>query len=234
MKADKFSSYFEDSLNNDPVDSLISITKVISTQSLSSFAQTLAFSHEPKAIDFKAKFGIQDKVKTDTLTENLVDTAECPKCGKPMVKRIGKTGKNTGKEFWGCSAYPKCKGVMDIKADKSPELPVTSAAESNTPVCPDCNKPMLKRISTKGRTKGNEFWGCSGYPKCKATLQIDSDIPAKQLQVETIISEIPNCPKCNEPMIKRASKQAGSAGKEFWGCSKFPKCRGVVSIEQTQ
>lgn len=36
----------------------------------------------------------------------------CPQCGKPMVLRIAKTGKNVGKQFWGCSDYPDCKGVL--------------------------------------------------------------------------------------------------------------------------
>lgn len=38
----------------------------------------------------------------------------CPKCSKPMVLRTAKTGKNAGQQFWGCSAYPDCKGVVKV------------------------------------------------------------------------------------------------------------------------
>ena len=38
----------------------------------------------------------------------------CPKCGSPMVLREAKNGQNTGKQFLGCSRYPKCKGVLNI------------------------------------------------------------------------------------------------------------------------
>ena len=38
----------------------------------------------------------------------------CPKCGKPMVLRTAKSGKNVGQQFWGCSAYPDCKGVVKV------------------------------------------------------------------------------------------------------------------------
>lgn len=38
----------------------------------------------------------------------------CPHCGKPMTLRTAKTGKNEGKQFWGCTAYPDCKGVVNI------------------------------------------------------------------------------------------------------------------------
>lgn len=38
----------------------------------------------------------------------------CPKCGKPTVLRTAKSGANAGKQFWGCTAYPDCKGVVNL------------------------------------------------------------------------------------------------------------------------
>jgi restriction system protein len=38
----------------------------------------------------------------------------CPKCSKPRVVRTAKTGRNAGKQFWGCTAYPDCKGVVKV------------------------------------------------------------------------------------------------------------------------
>lgn len=38
----------------------------------------------------------------------------CPQCGKPTVLRTAKTGKNAGSQFWGCSGYPECKGVVNL------------------------------------------------------------------------------------------------------------------------
>jgi ssDNA-binding Zn-finger/Zn-ribbon topoisomerase 1 len=38
----------------------------------------------------------------------------CPKCGSPMVKRKAKRGANAGKEFWGCSAFPRCKKIVPM------------------------------------------------------------------------------------------------------------------------
>ena len=38
----------------------------------------------------------------------------CPKCKSPMVLRTAKNGKNAGHQFWGCSAYPDCKGVAEL------------------------------------------------------------------------------------------------------------------------
>ncbi len=38
----------------------------------------------------------------------------CPECGKPMVLRTAQKGKSAGKQFWGCSGYPDCKGLVNI------------------------------------------------------------------------------------------------------------------------
>jgi len=35
------------------------------------------------------------------------------------------------------------------------------------------------------------------------------------------------CPLCGSTMILRTAKQGSTAGKKFWGCSNFPKCRGT-------
>ena len=35
----------------------------------------------------------------------------CPKCGQPMVRRTAQQGKYVGQAFWGCSQYPKCRGI---------------------------------------------------------------------------------------------------------------------------
>ena len=42
----------------------------------------------------------------------------------------------------------------------------------------------------------------------------------------------PNCPKCKGSMVLRKAKKGPNAGGDFWGCSKFPKCRGTVSLDQ--
>ena len=38
----------------------------------------------------------------------------CPLCGKPMRRRTARKGPHAGQQFWGCSAYPDCKGTRPI------------------------------------------------------------------------------------------------------------------------
>jgi len=44
--------------------------------------------------------------------------------------------------------------------------------EENAPSCPNCGKPMLKRVAKKGVNSGKEFWSCSDYPNCRGTRKI--------------------------------------------------------------
>ena len=38
----------------------------------------------------------------------------CPQCGNSMVKRVARKGSNSGKNFWGCVEFPRCRGVRAI------------------------------------------------------------------------------------------------------------------------
>ncbi len=38
----------------------------------------------------------------------------CPICNGPMKSRANTT---TGQRFWGCAAYPKCKGTRNTDGD---------------------------------------------------------------------------------------------------------------------
>jgi len=41
-------------------------------------------------------------------------------------------------------------------------------------VCPECGKKMVRRTAKKGVGSGSQFWGCSGYPKCKVVKTIEA------------------------------------------------------------
>jgi DNA topoisomerase I len=70
----------------------------------------------------------------------------CPKCGRNMMIRHGRYG-----EFTTCSGYPECKYV------KQNFIGVK---------CPLCKEGDL--VEKRAR-KGNTFYGCGNYPKCKFT-----------------------------------------------------------------
>ena len=40
-------------------------------------------------------------------------------------------------------------------------------------ICPKCGSELVLRTANKGKNAGKCFWGCSGFPKCKYTQDID-------------------------------------------------------------
>ena len=47
------------------------------------------------------------------------------------------------------------------------------AVEPPPPSCPACGKPMTRRKAKTGPNAGKPFWGCTGYPACKAIQEIE-------------------------------------------------------------
>ena len=61
--------------------------------------------------DIKEKY---DEISGDipiTVTDEKAKS--CPRCGSMLVLRTAKKGTNAGKQFWGCSAFPKCRYIKN-------------------------------------------------------------------------------------------------------------------------
>lgn len=61
------------------------------------------------------------------------------------------------------------------------------------------------------------------------------EISSVELEKKTLENESKEdmevkCPKCGSPMILRTASKGANAGQSFYGCSKFPKCRGIVNL----
>ena len=55
-----------------------------------------------------------DNMEIANEVNNESQKMKCPKCGNDLVLRTAKRGVNTGKGFYGCSNYPKCKYVQEV------------------------------------------------------------------------------------------------------------------------
>ena len=69
--------------------------------------------------NFRKEGGFTEALTAERLafkTEQSIqsDAPSCPKCGKPMIKRVAKKGINAGNEFWSCSGFPECNGTRKL------------------------------------------------------------------------------------------------------------------------
>ena len=86
--------------------------------------------------------------------------------------------------------------------------------------CPKCGKTLQLRLGRRGR-----FIGCSGYPECDYTRNVDDD----RNSAEPEVVEGRSCPKCDSPLIIRS----GRYGK-FIGCSSYPDCKYIEPLEKPE
>ncbi len=207
----------------------------------------------------------------------------CPTCGKHnLFKRVAKTGKNKGNVFYSCENFRKCKTIYNdeptnnvcpncgsiMLKDKDGNLYCSNRCMEEKKeefICPTCKTGhLIERVATRGKNKGNKFYACSNFPKCKA---IFNDEPTNEVcpkcgsimllgkdgnkycsnkceskpEVKIVKpsedsyddSLVVICPKCNKGhIVKRVARFGSNQGNTFYGCSNYPKCKNIVSVEE--
>ena len=141
----------------------------------------------------------------------------CPECLKGhIVKRKGKKG-----FFYACDNYPQCKtiynyepveeyceicgsvmlkGPQGLVCSNLKKHPENKEEQEEGILCPVCKEGhIVKRTASKGKSKGNIFYACNRYPKCKTIYSYE---PTSE-----------HCPLCGSIMLKKDDKLICSNSK---------------------
>ncbi len=97
--------------------------------------------------------------------------------------------------------------IKDLDKAHEEQERVTIKPVMTDEICPQCNKQLVIRNGRYGK-----FLACSGFPECKHTAPLPTDIPCPQEGCEGIL-------------IHRRSRK----GRTFFGCSKYPECTFTTS-----
>ncbi len=117
----------------------------------------------------------------------------CPKCGKPLMIKLGKFGK-----FLSCSGYPDCEFAKPIDGEGVDDQGNPLEYEK----CEKCEGSMVLKMGRFGK-----FLACSNYPKCKnikkfvekigmkCPLCLEGDVIVKKFRGRTFYgcSTYPDC-----------------------------------------
>ncbi len=156
----------------------------------------------PLLQEFWGEFKVQvdEKETVDRPGTEILEEL-CPKCSKPLSKRLGRNG-----YFIGCTGYPECDYTRNVDEE---------AGASNEPqyvedrVCPKCESKLVIKRGRYGK-----FIGCSNYPNCKHMEPLEKPADTGVL-----------CPECKQAnMLKRKSRY----GKIFYSCARYPDCKYAV------
>lgn len=54
--------------------------------------------------------------------------------------------------------------------------PSASVEAGEKPQCPRCGQALTERTAKRGQHAGQRFWGCSGFPQCRYTQELNKDV----------------------------------------------------------
>lgn len=138
-------------------------------------------------------------------------------------------GVEEGKQNWIALLHEFYEPFSDDLKRAKAEMEKVGPVETDFD-CPSCNRKLLLR-----RGRFGEFFSCSGYPECKVSMNVGPNgEPVEKVEKAALVIEgiepgaTRECDKCGKPMVVRASKRGA-----FWGCTGYPKCKNIISIEGT-
>jgi hypothetical protein len=131
IKADTLRTQIDKEFDDqNPLSVFAVASKIVSTETIKAMAERLAKAHKPIKIDYRKRFGIEDKspkreqsqqgetkIATSASPANSPKTKTCPQCGALMAVRVAKKGAHANEPFWGCTKYPRCKAIVSYEKD---------------------------------------------------------------------------------------------------------------------
>ncbi|WP_352816272.1 topoisomerase DNA-binding C4 zinc finger domain-containing protein [Mesorhizobium sp. M0435] len=102
---------------------------------------------------------------------------QCPQCAAPMKLRTAKQGRFAGRQFWGCSRFPSCSEILNIRPAFATWMrPATAPGFSSTPASPQASglaPEELERLREKTRRATEESAAYIAAELAKAKLRRD-------------------------------------------------------------
>lgn len=77
--------------------------------------------------------------------------------------------------------------------------------------------------ASRDRGEASRSFSSDGAPRLVAEVSETTDGTRPRRRTRTYTQ----CPRCRSKMVLRTAKQGRNTGGKFWGCSKYPRCKGT-------
>lgn len=106
-----------------------------------------------------------DRQMRDTFVENVFATAKLP------LARLDVQNAYNPAELNILLRQKLQLGTAPLSMPAMPSIEIKSQVAS--PCCPKCNSEMVVRVAKTGSNRGERFWGCPNYPRCRGVLKFE-------------------------------------------------------------
>ena len=119
--------------------------------------------------------------------------------------------------------YAELQEKYIVPTDKGMQLAAFLDRSFNNVINLDYTNQMEKDLDkiAAGKEKKSDFLN-RFYNNLEETIKNNKEISA-----DPLVGDNKVCPECGAPMVVRRSR----FGKLFYGCSKYPKCRGIINVD---
>lgn len=63
---------------------------------------------------------------------------------------------------------------------------------------------------------------------------LDLEATQRQAVSELLADRRKFCPRCESEMVLRTARKGANAGSEFWGCSRYPRCKYILNADEKE
>ena len=105
---------------------------------------------------------------------------------------------------------------------RTPESTTGMARVKTTPTA----EPTQDTRATMSTAKATATATATATTTTTTTMAAPHERPAA-MATTTAAETPPTCPTCQSAMVRRMARTGPRAGASFWGCSRFPSCRGT-------
>ena len=159
----------------------------------------------------------ETKPKPRYTEATLIKTLEKNGCGRPSTyATIVETVLSQTR------GYAELQDKAIVPTERGMQLAAFLDRVFNNVINLDYTSEMEKSLDkiAAGKEKKTQFL-TEFYNTLENTIKTSSEINASAQTTEKV------CPECGAPMVIRRSR----FGKLFYGCSKYPQCRGIINID---
>lgn len=182
----------------------------------------------------------QDKILTEAEVESIIEQIENNRFSKSwktnsqhkayLEDKHAKGNKHPSNNSKSKSVAKPTLEPKALGAIKSREVfrwsGQTEVEQIDTPIAPSNN------VQSSSQPDSDDSIFITPFEVLESEPKVNEPSIIEQTNITFAPIQAPACPKCNGEMIKRIAKKGARQGQAFYGCHQFPKCRGVVNIDQ--